>query len=192
MWVAERQDRHADMLKYAVRSMELARAAGDRPAEVMALNDIGYSHAMLGSYERAIAYCERALAASQEVGERNFEAAAWHSLGYAHYRIGSFTRAVACYEQSLDLCRELADRYNEADTLDGIGDVHLSAGDIEAASRAWTQALRIFDEIDHPDGESVRSKLRPRGRLHAVGRDRPAERAAANGAEFALKQAQVG
>jgi hypothetical protein len=35
-----------------------------------------------------------------------------------------------------------------------------SAGDLTAARRAWTQALRIFDEIDHPDRDQVRAKLR--------------------------------
>jgi hypothetical protein len=61
----------------------------------------------------------------------------------------------------VDLWRELADRFNEADTLDSLGDVQHSAGDGEAANRTWARALRIFDEIDHPDGDGIRVKLRP-------------------------------
>jgi hypothetical protein len=35
-----------------------------------------------------------------------------------------------------------------------------TAGDDEAANRTWARALRIFDEIDHPDGDRIRAKLR--------------------------------
>ena len=125
----------------------------------MALNDIGFCHAQLGNYQQAIAHCEQALAAIRELGERNWEAATWDSLGYIHDRLGHHERAVACYAQAIDLYRELADRFNEADTLDHLGDAQLSAGDVGAARRTWTRALRIFDEIDHPDGDQVRAKL---------------------------------
>ena len=58
------------------------------------------------------------------------------------------------------MCRELADRYDEAETLVNLGDVYESAGDLVQARRAWLQALRIFEEIDHPDSDKVRAKLR--------------------------------
>jgi tetratricopeptide (TPR) repeat protein len=178
-WIAERQERHIDMLSHSLQALELSRAAGDPALEVMSLNDAGWCHALLGNYRQAISYCERALAGSQEAGERNWEAATWHSLGYIYHQLGDHRRAVTCYERSLDLCRELADRYNEADTLDHLGGVHESAGDFGAAHWAWTQALRIFDEIDHPGGDRVRAKLRIRGgRLPAAPFSQPLDRRA--------------
>jgi tetratricopeptide (TPR) repeat protein len=74
---------------------------------------------------------------------------------------GDYAEAVACYERAIALSRDLADRFNEADTLSSLGDVHHSAGDTPAAHRAWGEALRIFGEIDHPDRDKVRAKLRP-------------------------------
>jgi hypothetical protein len=72
---------------------------------------------------------------------------------------------VICYERAIALSRDLADRFNEADTLSSLGDVHHSAGDTGAAHRAWGEAMRIFGEIDHPDRDKVRAKLRaPSGR----------------------------
>ena len=158
-WLSVRAERPADALSHAMRALGLYRAAGHRPGQVMALNDIGYCHAQLGNYQQAIGYCQQALAAIRELGERNWEAATWDSLGYIHDRLGRHERAVACYAQAIDLYRELADRFNEADTLDHLGDTQHSAGDVEAANRTWTLALRIFDEIDHPDGDQVRAKL---------------------------------
>jgi tetratricopeptide (TPR) repeat protein len=161
--------------------LELSRAAGDRTLEVMSLNDVGWSHAPLGDYQRAIIYCERALAGSQERGERNWEGAAWHSLGYVHHQLGNHQRAIACYERSLDLCRELADRYNEADTLDHLGGAHSSVGDIGAAHWAWTQALRMFDEIDHPGGDRVRHRMMIFGSCDRSGECRSASQSTGGG-----------
>jgi tetratricopeptide (TPR) repeat protein len=180
-WIAQEQERHADMLSHSLQALELSRAAGDQPLEVMSLNDAGYSHALCGNYQQAISYCERALAGSQQIGERNWEAASWHSLGYIHRQLGNYQRAISCYERSLGLCRELADRYNEADTLDHLGDVLCSDGDIDAAHWAWKQALRIFDEIDHPAGDRVRAKLGPHGyQLPATRFSQPPDRRAAS------------
>jgi tetratricopeptide (TPR) repeat protein len=159
-WNSEQQERHADMLSHATAALELSREAGDLALEVMSLNDVGYSHALLGNNRQAISYCERSLAGSQEAGERNWQSAAWDSLGYIHHQLGSYRCAITCYERSLNLCRELADRFNEAGTLDHLGDVHRSVGDVDAARWAWAQAVRTFDEIGHPGGEQVRAKLR--------------------------------
>jgi DNA-binding SARP family transcriptional activator/tetratricopeptide (TPR) repeat protein len=158
-WIAEQQERHADMLSHATAALELSREAGDLALEVMSLNDVGYSHALLGNYRPAIVYCERSLAGSQEAGERNWESAAWDSLGYIHHQLGDHRRAITCYERSLDLSRTLADRYNEAGALDHLGDVHRSAYDMDAARWAWIQAARGYDEIGHPRGEQIRAKL---------------------------------
>jgi DNA-binding SARP family transcriptional activator/tetratricopeptide (TPR) repeat protein len=165
--VAGALQRPAEALSHSLRALDLYRAAGHRAGQVMVLNDIGYGHAELGNHQEALTYCQQALAAIQDLGERNWEEGTWHSLGYIHHQLGGYRKAVTCYQRSLDLSRELGDRYNEAGTLDDLGDVHRSAGDLAAARRAWAHALRIFDEIDHPDGDRVRTKLFPRGnQLH--------------------------
>jgi DNA-binding SARP family transcriptional activator/Tfp pilus assembly protein PilF len=161
-WVAERQKRPAEALSHALRALELYRTSGHRAMEPSALNDVGYCHGLLGNYQQAMTYCQQALAANQELGERSGESATWDSLGYIHYQLGDYRQAVTCYERSLDLCRELADQYNEADTLDHIGDAHSRWGNPDAARAAWSHALRIFDDIDHPDSEHIRAKLRDR------------------------------
>jgi DNA-binding SARP family transcriptional activator len=176
-WLSERRQRPADMLSHARKAFELYAAAGHRMGQVIILNDIGYSYAMLGDYHRALLYCERALAGVQELGEPGCEEPVWDSLGYIHHQLGHHEQAIACYERSIELCRERADRYNEAITLDHLGDVHRSAGNVGAARRTWALALHILEDVDHPDGDQVRAKLFPGGtRLHAV--PPPAARAA--------------
>ena len=100
----------------------------------------------------------------------------WDSLGYIHHHLGDYQQAIRCYERSLILCRELADRYNEAGTLDHIGDAHCHLGNLNAARLAWQQAIRIFDELDHPDSDHVRAKLRDHGGQADPGQRHPERR----------------
>jgi tetratricopeptide (TPR) repeat protein len=162
-WIAELEGRRTDMLTHAERALELSWAAGDRSMEIMSLGDVGYCHAKLGNYSQAIRYCGQALARSKAAGERAYESASWDSLGYIYHKLGDHRRSVTCYERSLGLAREVADRFNEAGILDRLGDVHASAGDHDAARWAWMQSLRTFDEIDHPEGDRVRVKVRLAG-----------------------------
>jgi DNA-binding SARP family transcriptional activator/tetratricopeptide (TPR) repeat protein len=161
-WLSERQQRPADMLSHSSRSLDLYRLADHQAGLAMVLNDIGYSHAQLGNHQQALTYCERALAAVRELGIRAWEDAIWDSLGYIHHKLGNHSQAITCYQRSISLCRELADRYNEAATLDHLGDVHDNAGDAAAADRSWSHAVRIFGDIDHPDGDQIRAKLHRR------------------------------
>jgi DNA-binding SARP family transcriptional activator len=165
-WLAERDQRPADALTHAMRSMELFTAAGHPAGQALALNDIGYCHALLGDYQRSIAYCERALAIfrdaeTRDAGSRDWEAATWDSLGYAHHQLGDWGRAIECYERSAAMYADLADRFNEADTLDHLGDAKQGAGDAPGAAVTWARALRILDDIGHPDAARVRAKLSP-------------------------------
>jgi DNA-binding SARP family transcriptional activator len=156
--LANRQQHTAAGLGHFTRTLALYRAV-NHPAQAMVLNDIGYTHALLGNYPQALAFCQQALAVVRELGASNWENAVWDSLGYVHHQLGDYQRAIACYQGSLDLSRELADPWNEAATLDHLGDTYHSLGDIGAAHRAWMQALRIFGEIDHPSADPLRAKL---------------------------------
>ena len=159
-WMAQREERPAASLSHSLRSLDLYRAAGHQAGQAMALKDVGFAHAMLGNHDQAIRYCESALAAMRDVGEQRWEGAIWDSLGYAHHQRGDYAEAIACYERAIALSRDLADRFNEADSLSSLGDVYYSAGNTGAAHAAWSQALRIFGEIDHPDRDKIRAKLR--------------------------------
>ena len=70
------------------------------------------------------------------------------------------SEAVECYRQALDLLRTIGHRYEQADTLTRLGDTHHAAGDLDAARDAWEQAQAIFEDLQHPDAEQVRHKLK--------------------------------
>jgi tetratricopeptide (TPR) repeat protein len=167
--VLERQGRHAtalhaealyvEALHHVHRALGLFRAAGHRDGQATALNAIGWLHALLGDRQQALTYCQQALIILQELGNRFIEAATWDSLGYAHH-LGHHDQAVSCYQHALDLYRELGDRYSESETLIHVGTTHHATGNLSAARDAWQHALSILDDLDHPDADQVRVKLK--------------------------------
>src|SRR5262249_22971198 len=129
-----------------------------------ALNWVGWCRALLGDYQHALTYCQQALTLFQELDDRNGQAYTWESLGFAHH-LAHHTHAADYYQYALHLFRDLGDRYWEADTLARLGDTHHAAGDPIAARTAWTHALDILTDLDHPDTDTVRGKLKDLDRL---------------------------
>jgi tetratricopeptide (TPR) repeat protein len=157
--VWERQGRHPEAFDHARRALDLCRAAGHQLGQARALSGVGWYQALLGDYRQAITACEQALTLLQELDDRDGQADAWDSLGYAHHHLGQHTQAIACYQHAIDLYRDLGDHYDEAETLAHLGDTHHAAGKPEAARTAWQQARTILDQLDHPDADTVRTKL---------------------------------
>jgi len=158
--ICEQRGRYSEALEYAKRGLDLFKAVGRKRGQAYALNAVGWYHALLGENEQANTHCQQALALFQELGDRYGQAATWDSLGHACRHLEHNTQATTCYLQALDLYRDLGDRYGEADTLTHLGDNHHTVGDLDAARHAWQQAADILTELDHPDAERVRAKLR--------------------------------
>src|SRR5437667_270782 len=66
--LAEGQARYADMLGHSEQALRLYQAIGDKASEAGALNNVGWTHCLLGDYEQARAFCRQALALCTEVG----------------------------------------------------------------------------------------------------------------------------
>jgi tetratricopeptide (TPR) repeat protein len=157
--VWERRGCNAKALEHAQQALDLYRAAGDRPSQARALNNVGWYHALLGNFQQALTMCLQALTLLEEFGDRVGQAETWDSLGYAHHKLGHHTQAITCYQQALNLYRNLDDRYYKADVLTHLGDTHQAADNLIAARDAYQQALTILEDLDHPDADTVRTKL---------------------------------
>jgi tetratricopeptide (TPR) repeat protein len=159
MWFFEQQGKHHDALRHAMQALEFARRSGNRGVLAVAYNGVGWTHSLVGEHETAITYCEQALPILAELGERATMADVWDSLGHAYHQLGRHREAIDYYQRAVDQSREMGDRRHEASHLARLGDTHSSAGDDAAARRHWQAALAIFADIDHPEAESIRSKL---------------------------------
>lgn len=153
------QDRHAAALGHGEQALQLFRASGHELGEALMLNNVGWCHALLGDYQQARAFCARSLALIAKLGGCDFEYNVWDTLGYIKLHLGNSAQAVSHFEAALGLCREHGDRTQEAEILSHVGDARSAAGDLPQARDAWQQALAIYDEIQHPSADKVRSKL---------------------------------
>jgi tetratricopeptide (TPR) repeat protein len=155
----ERRGQPAQALDHARYALDLFRAVGHQTGQAESLNAVGWYETLLGNHQQAIASCQEALTLLQGLNDHIGQADTWDSLGYAHHHLGHHPQAVTCYQHALDLYRDSGDRFNEADTLTHLGNTHQTAGNDQAARDAWQHALTILTDLDHPDADTVRTKL---------------------------------
>ena len=146
----------------AAQTVSLAAAArlGDRAVQARSHRVLGVASGRLGSYPDAHAHLNRALALHRDLGNQAGESATLDSLGHAYHHLGRHREAIECYRQALALLRTIRYRWEEACTLSRLGDTQHAAGDDDAARDAWEQAQALFDDLQHPDAEQVRRKLK--------------------------------
>ncbi len=159
-WLHNLAGRHAEALHHSQLVLGLCDADGPPVAIARALNAIGYYHALLGDQHQARDHCERALAIYQAEGDHVGEAETLDSLGYAHHRRNDHDEAAACFHRAIHVFERTGDRHNQAMVLDHLGDSHRAAGKLDATRAAWQRALDLFTELDAPEADSVRAKLR--------------------------------
>ena len=148
------------MLGHSEQALRLYQAIGDKASEAGALNNVGWTHCLLGDYEQARAFCRQALALCTEVGHHWLEGYVWDSLGYAEHHLGNLGEAAACYQRALSLHREAGDRFNEAEALVHLGETRQAAGNLAQAREAWRHALAVFDDLrNHDAAARVRAML---------------------------------
>jgi DNA-binding SARP family transcriptional activator len=165
-----RQGRYQESIEQVEQALSAYREAGDRLGQAGMLNSIGWTYSQLGDYKHALTYCQEALACCREVPEADrgpsseiVEAGIRDSLGHVHHHLGQHRQAIACYRQALDLFRKARNRYEQAGTLSRLGDAYEATGDRDAARAAWEEAETIFEELQHPDAEDVRRKIKGLG-----------------------------
>ena len=159
-WVFDRQERYADALHHIEQALRLDRLAGHRSGEARALGAIGRFLCKLGDPRTAIGHLKQAVALCQELGDQSGEATAVDDLGEAYHMIAEPVRAIECYERAIELLRAMDLRPGQAETLDRLGDALRDAGRLEQARAAWSLAADLFAELQRPQVDQVRAKLK--------------------------------
>jgi DNA-binding SARP family transcriptional activator len=154
------QGRYREALSQAQQALEEWTVAGDRSGRAVGLNSVGWFHVVLGDYEEALTYCQQALDMFRDLGSQEGVANVLDSLGYAHQQLGNLSEAAACYRSALDLHREQGGRWGAAEALGHLGDTQHAAGNFAEARAAWEEALVILADLQHPDADRIRAKLR--------------------------------
>ncbi|MEV0204806.1 BTAD domain-containing putative transcriptional regulator [Streptomyces sp. NPDC050788] len=162
-YVYRRIGRPGKAVEYYRRSLAVQRALGRTGSESIHLLNLGDAYLHIGRLDEAVSRLRQALAGLRAGGDRWCEGLALDLLGTAHRRLGDDAGAVAYYHRALDAHAEVGHHWGQAHTLANLGDIQLTAGEPDAAQANWRRALLILTELDHPDAEAMRSRLRRPG-----------------------------
>jgi tetratricopeptide (TPR) repeat protein len=158
-WVLDKQGRSREALEEVATAVSHYRAAGLQDSVAIGLGGMAWFQLQLGDYKQAIIHAEEAVRLARTIAPTHAEAAAWDTIATAHHRLGEFEQAISCFRRAAELMPRFGDTYNEAGAWERLGDVHRDAGDLDAARDAWRRAIALFEQIERPEAEHVRTKL---------------------------------
>jgi transcriptional regulator with XRE-family HTH domain/tetratricopeptide (TPR) repeat protein len=153
----------AEALALSQRSLKVYEAVGHGTGQAWALNEIGWYHLMLGSYEQGLAACQDAIESNRYADEpylRYLKASTLDSIGYAQHHLGHYSDAVASYQEAFRMAQSVEKDRLQATILDHLGDTYLVAAGASAARDAWEQALAILGDLPHPCAGNILAKIR--------------------------------
>jgi non-specific serine/threonine protein kinase len=137
----------AEALAMNEQSREVARRAGDRWEEAVALYNLG-AHGQARDVAGARARLEEALAIMRELDGKVWIAAVLHDLGNVAFRLGDLDGARSFQEQAVAIHHEIGEEWLQSNTLERLSHTVEARGDPERALALCQEALRLCRSLD--------------------------------------------
>jgi tetratricopeptide (TPR) repeat protein len=117
------------------------------------------AYLMLGRLDHADTHLHHALDLTTRTGDQVEQAKTHNYLAHLRQQQGHLTQALdhACH--ALDLHRAAGHQAGQAYALNTIGWCHAQLSNHRQALTACQQAVPLFQNLDHPDAHSLRTKL---------------------------------
>jgi tetratricopeptide (TPR) repeat protein len=139
--------------------LALARAAGNRRNEGVALSVLGQIAQARGRLEEAEGYLQQSLAVLREVQDRQGEGVDLSSLGQIAQARGRLEEAEGYFQQSLAIRREVQDRQGEGVVLAQLGLIARDSGKLDDAERYFTDCLSLMRDVQDAFNEGMISQI---------------------------------
>lgn len=146
------QERHAEALPIAEKTLELSRELGDESGAIGDLSNIGNILRALGEYERGRLVLEEALALPAAAGDPGRTGTVLHNLANVHRAVGDIDRALECLHRADDAMRLSLMPIQRSFHLTTIAHIRLQQGDVDAAMRTYQQAVDLSRRARHAEG----------------------------------------
>lgn len=138
--VQRNAEQYADAIKTYQKSMEFAKASGDKRFEGIDLNLIGDTEVNLKQYDTAIAHY---LSSDQLAANDNEHADVYERIAIAYDKLGAHDKAVE-YQIKADLIQERSgDLDQRANSGLEMGRLYMAAGDYDKAERAINKIIKL-------------------------------------------------
>jgi predicted ATPase len=170
-------------------ALTLAREAGDRSLEAVALNNLSALVADHGDRARALQLLDQAVAINRNAGNKELESISLSNIGFHLIDQGELAAAQAPLELALALSREVGSDSLEAFALVAMGRLAERRGDYQRARTLATEALAMFRRLASP-AEEVEQMLALARICIACGEPEPAARYLAESLSMSRKLGQ--
>jgi tetratricopeptide (TPR) repeat protein len=146
------------------QALNISREIGDRRSEVIALGNLGLVYYYMGNPRKAMEFYWQALNISREIGDSRSEVIILGNVGLAYfYYMNSPRKAIEFYEQQLAIARNIGDRRGKGNALWNMSQTLEKLDRRAKAIECARAALKIYEEIESPDAEKVKQKLKEWG-----------------------------
>ncbi len=152
---AKKRQEFPRLLALGERALPLAQELGDRHAEALAKEHIGFAHTMLGEPEKGREILGQALALFETHGSAKDRADVVNALGIAEYRLGRYAKAAEHFEAALRVFRELGETQSAASSLGNLGATRGRMGDSRGGLEAFEQALVLHRQAGNERGTAM-------------------------------------
>lgn len=129
-------------------ALALAREAGNRSVEAVALNNLSNLVSDHGDFARAHSLLEEAVAINHELGNRESECLNLHNIGELFVEQGDIEAAQAPLQRALAFSREIRSEWLEAIGLGALARLAERRGDYPRARALSSEALAIFRSLN--------------------------------------------
>jgi len=134
-------------MKIASESLTVARAAGDRRLEAIALGVMATAHADAGDEAEARRVHEAQLDMARRLGDSGLEAEILYLLAHDNRMLSQLDEASERCNEALALARRLGARQVEARSVGKLGNIAYAKRDYDASLECLRQALELATEL---------------------------------------------
>jgi tetratricopeptide (TPR) repeat protein len=127
----------------AERLLALARRAGDRVCEGVALARMGHASLRAHNFDQALLYARQAITVAAEGDARPILAAGHFITGHVYAGIGQLDRSKAGFDQALAISRSGGDVFYQSFALNRAGQLKNWEGEYAEAARLQAEGLAI-------------------------------------------------
>ncbi len=149
-----RRGRWPTRIDWSTVALERAREAGDRKAEALLINDIGYTLRKMGRWDEALDYFHHSLTIRREIGDRSGEIVTLNNIGKIYRYKRQLDMAMDYQQRALQISQEIGDWMGEAWALNSIGGIHQREGRWAEAMDYYQRGLMIYQKTKDKSGEA--------------------------------------
>jgi tetratricopeptide (TPR) repeat protein len=155
-----REGRHQEAAQRLPQALAALHHAGEANGEADALCNLGELDLRLGRPAQAADRYQQALAMYRRITEPAGEAEAHNGLGEAALAQTALGDARAHHQAALVIARKISNPEQQARAYEGLGNISAAADDDRGARCDWEEALAYYVQMQTPDADRIRARLR--------------------------------